>query len=437
MVYQFLYSIAQRFELRETLPCQAECDVNELINNRAVTQSSLFSRHDLTSRAGIPRARLKPGTPQNRTSTDGAGCETPAADFVVNSGRGPITEFGVVVLESHHATGFGLSVRRRHFSEFLLVVAGQARLEGGGGVFQLAPGSLVHTPANCDYHFQDNPGQAVTLYAIQYRDKILPARVARQLAALGILHWNVHRACSPLLRALPSICKEMLWEQSHRPIGWETALIARLCELTVHVMRLDARRMPHCAPDAEKSSDSIARVSHYAARLESEFFLPTSLNEAARSTGLSRRRFTQLFRSITGQSWHKYLLGLRLHHARQLLSATDEMILSVALESGFDDLSNFNHVFRQAVGCSPSEFRTRRTEPRRPLAASSAPFGKQVSLDGAAFMAVNAPGCWTASQLGWRASMLPQNQSRTRPHGSEELWEIELPQRPPAARALH
>jgi hypothetical protein len=53
-------------------------------------------------------------------------------------------------------------------------------------------------------------------------------------------------------------------------------------------------------------------------------------------------------------------LGLRLNHAAGLLAETDHSVLAVAFESGFDDLSNFNHGFKAAYGCSPLTYRGQR-----------------------------------------------------------------------------
>ena len=76
--------------------------------------------------------------------------------------------------------------------------------------------------------------------------------------------------------------------------------------------------------------------------------------------GLRRRQFSDLFRKVTGQSWRQYILGLRLNHAAGLLAETDRAVVTVAFESGFDDLSYFDHSFKVAYGCSPLVYRGQR-----------------------------------------------------------------------------
>jgi transcriptional regulator GlxA family with amidase domain len=82
--------------------------------------------------------------------------------------------------------------------------------------------------------------------------------------------------------------------------------------------------------------------------------------EAAHRAGLSERRFSQLFREITGSSWLSHLRALRLDHATRLLRHTERSITAIAFECGFTDLSNFYRAFKTANDCSPLELRSGR-----------------------------------------------------------------------------
>ena len=102
---------------------------------------------------------------------------------------------------------------------------------------------------------------------------------------------------------------------------------------------------------------SAQRVSAYVARLESGRFLRDTLDDAARACAISRRRFTELFRTRVGETWLKRVQRLRIEHARRLLRDTDKSIAAVAFESGFDDASHFHRVFKSIVKCTPMEER--------------------------------------------------------------------------------
>ncbi|MGM1045585.1 MAG: helix-turn-helix domain-containing protein [Bacillota bacterium] len=84
-----------------------------------------------------------------------------------------------------------------------------------------------------------------------------------------------------------------------------------------------------------------------------------TLNELADLAHLSPSRFSALFHQAVGTSPLNYLIQLRLTHAVHLLETTDLKIIGIAEECGFRNLSNFNRLFKQHIGLSPSELRER------------------------------------------------------------------------------
>jgi AraC family transcriptional regulator len=47
---------------------------------------------------------------------------------------------------------------------------------------------------------------------------------------------------------------------------------------------------------------------------------------------------------------------MRLQHAADRLAARSAKVVDVALDSGFGDVSNFNHAFKREFGVSPRAF---------------------------------------------------------------------------------
>ena len=95
----------------------------------------------------------------------------------------------------------------------------------------------------------------------------------------------------------------------------------------------------------------------YVQDLDQHFFEATNLDDAAARLEISRRRFTQLFRQVTGSSWLAHIRRLRIAHARRLLVQTTRTVLSIAFECGFEDLSTFYRAFKREVGMSPNQWR--------------------------------------------------------------------------------
>jgi AraC-like DNA-binding protein len=297
--------------------------------------------------------------------------------------RAVIPACGVVLSESQQGPGRSDELEDA-CSKFILVLSGQARWECGGRRHMLGPDTVCHLPAGLKYSQETLPSSPFLAYTIRYRPELLSTGIGSQLAALGMVPLDLGSTMSNQTRVVQSIFQEMLFEQAARQEGWEAILLSRLIDLAVRVLRLVKRRGGSEPPVFEPGNDSIDRVARYSARLRSRFFRQETLVEAARSVGLSRRQFAELFRKVTGQSWRQYVLGLRLKHAAELLAATDRSVSAVAFECGFDDLSNFHHSFKSVHGCSPLSYREQRRV-RLPGSASALPEPARANSQAPAF----------------------------------------------------
>jgi AraC-like DNA-binding protein len=77
----------------------------------------------------------------------------------------------------------------------------------------------------------------------------------------------------------------------------------------------------------------------------------------ARLAAMSPYHFLRTFKIVTGTTPHQWLLRARLRAAAQRLAAGGERITDIALEVGFEDLSNFVRSFRAEFGLSPRAYR--------------------------------------------------------------------------------
>jgi AraC family transcriptional regulator len=72
---------------------------------------------------------------------------------------------------------------------------------------------------------------------------------------------------------------------------------------------------------------------------------------------LSRYHFLRTFKSLTGITPHQWLLRARLRDAAQRLLTGRDPVREIALDVGFEDLSNFIRSFRAEFGVSPGGYR--------------------------------------------------------------------------------
>jgi len=71
----------------------------------------------------------------------------------------------------------------------------------------------------------------------------------------------------------------------------------------------------------------------------------------------SPEHVTRMVRKHLGMTPTEWINELKLHYAANLLLHTDETILSICLESGFENLSHFYHRFRKYFQISPAKYR--------------------------------------------------------------------------------
>ena len=79
--------------------------------------------------------------------------------------------------------------------------------------------------------------------------------------------------------------------------------------------------------------------------------------DAAGVCSFSASHFMRWFRQMTGQSFVAFLNEYRLNAAAEALQATDETVLTIASQCGFENLSYFNRAFKAHFGMTPREYR--------------------------------------------------------------------------------
>ncbi|MEM7066003.1 MAG: AraC family transcriptional regulator [Cyanobacteria bacterium P01_B01_bin.77] len=82
-----------------------------------------------------------------------------------------------------------------------------------------------------------------------------------------------------------------------------------------------------------------------------------TLADLAALVDISQFHFGRLFKQSLGQSPYQYLMLQRVERAKTLLKQTDQPILEIALECGFNSHSQFGRKFRQMTGITPKVYR--------------------------------------------------------------------------------
>ncbi|WP_432748185.1 bifunctional transcriptional activator/DNA repair enzyme AdaA [Pectinatus frisingensis] len=123
------------------------------------------------------------------------------------------------------------------------------------------------------------------------------------------------------------------------------------------VERSGFRPCKRCRPDLSEfqpQKESAERIKFTYNRYFSDH---NQLKEELKKLGFNRNRIIQLFQNQYGKTPVEYLNELRITSAKKLLVDTQDTILQIALQSGFESLSVFYMQFRRLMGISPNLYR--------------------------------------------------------------------------------
>lgn len=110
------------------------------------------------------------------------------------------------------------------------------------------------------------------------------------------------------------------------------------------------------SPHAQRSGDNRIQVAYsYILR---HFTNPElRINDVAAQVNMSPSAFSHFFRKCAFRSFTQFLIDVRVGHACKLLLDTDDPVKLIAYKSGFNNLSNFNRLFKKYRSCKPEEYR--------------------------------------------------------------------------------
>jgi len=106
--------------------------------------------------------------------------------------------------------------------------------------------------------------------------------------------------------------------------------------------------------DLGDDSRRIIRVKNF---INEHYMDEVKLETLADIANMSQSAFSRFFKLHTGRTLSDYIIDVRLSNATRLLIDTTRSIANISFDCGYNNLSNFNRIFRRKKGCSPSEFR--------------------------------------------------------------------------------
>lgn len=111
------------------------------------------------------------------------------------------------------------------------------------------------------------------------------------------------------------------------------------------------------ASGLERENHHDLAMNNAKAYIEKYYMKDISLDEISMVAGYSKSHFSRTFKEMTGINFSKHLVQVRIEKAEKLLINSDQSIVDISLEVGFNDYSYFSKAFKDAYGLSPKDYR--------------------------------------------------------------------------------
>lgn len=143
------------------------------------------------------------------------------------------------------------------------------------------------------------------------------------------------------------------------PLENETAKQSLSLELQARLTREEFRhqtgtRAPTPPPQPSHSFIKVSRMIQF---MHTHYGESLSTTEIAQYAGLQANYAIRLFKKLHGCGLIQYLTEIRMNAAQRALIMTDEKIITIAMDCGFNTLSRFYDAFKRRNGCSPAKYR--------------------------------------------------------------------------------
>jgi AraC-like DNA-binding protein len=145
-------------------------------------------------------------------------------------------------------------------------------------------------------------------------------------------------------------------EWRRKEVGYRMVVKALLLKLLAILYR-SFERTEGFAESVRSFQHGYVRLAPAIAMIDNGFRDNLTLEQLAESVHMNRNYFSTVFPQVMGCTVSEYIIRRRLRNAVQLLAGTENSVVSIALDSGFQNVSYFSRTFRKQFGVSPGRYR--------------------------------------------------------------------------------
>lgn len=149
------------------------------------------------------------------------------------------------------------------------------------------------------------------------------------------------------------LIEEILTELNTKKKEYKMMARAKLTDIMVRLIRKYGYNATH-----QKSSSNVKAVKTAMEYIHKHLTEKITLEDIASNSGMSRSRFSTVFKETMGITLWDYVCEKRIDLVMQKLEKNEgASMMDIALECGFNNTANFNKAFKKQTGITPKEYK--------------------------------------------------------------------------------
>jgi transcriptional regulator GlxA family with amidase domain len=131
--------------------------------------------------------------------------------------------------------------------------------------------------------------------------------------------------------------------------------------MTSRMLMLDFDKAPQSSymmfqPQTTHNDEAIKKAQQIIEQSERQNL---SVEQLAKSTGLSQRNFIRRFKAATGNTPSQYMQRMTIEKAKRMLETQPATFEQIVYELGYSDVNNMRNVFKKHTGLTPKAYKSK------------------------------------------------------------------------------
>ena len=198
--------------------------------------------------------------------------------------------------------------------------------------------------------------EAITEVTIQFHKDLFDDRFLKrnQLSFIKTMFENAQRGILFSPNAIQTIITRIA--NLDKKSGFDSALelLSILHDLSVS---RNMKMLSDPGFSGEKFHYNSRRIEKVFEHMNTNYDKQITLAEVAKIANMPETSFSRFIKKRTGKTFIDSLNEIRLGHASRMLIDTSNTVAEIAYKCGFNNISNFNRIFKRKKFCIPKEFR--------------------------------------------------------------------------------